>query len=99
MRKLGGTAPFVGEEEVRSMKKAEAGVTNSVIEQILELSAEAQCERRRTAKDSAAFHHLGGAIMAYGKALGLLVEARKEEELFEIILELGLSECVSERVH
>ena len=81
------------------MKKAEAGFSNRVIEQILELSAEAQTERRRTAKDSPGFHHLGGAITAYGKALGVLVAARKEEELYDIILELGLSECVSEQVH
>lgn len=81
------------------MKKAEAGFSNRVIEGILELSAEAQTERRKTAKDSLTFHQLGGAIAAYGKALGLLVEARKEEELYDIILELGLSECVSERVH
>ena len=44
----------------------------SAIEQILELSAEAQIQRREAAEDSPAFHNLTGAILAYGKALGLL---------------------------
>jgi len=44
----------------------------SAIEQILELSAEAQIQRREAAEDSPAFHNLTGAIVAYGKALGLL---------------------------
>jgi hypothetical protein len=44
----------------------------SAIEQILELSAEAQIKRRKAAEDSPAFHNLTGAIVAYGKALGLL---------------------------
>jgi hypothetical protein len=45
---------------------------DSAIEQLLELSAEAQIKRREAAEDSAAFHNLTGAIVAYGKALGLL---------------------------
>ncbi len=45
---------------------------DSAIERILELSAEAQIKRRETAEDSPAFHNLTGAIVAYGKALGLL---------------------------
>ena len=44
----------------------------SAIEQILELSAEAQIQRREAAEDSPAFHNLTGAIVAYGRALGLL---------------------------
>ena len=44
----------------------------SAIERILELSAEAQIKRRETAEDSPKFHNLTGAIVAYGKALGLL---------------------------
>jgi hypothetical protein len=44
----------------------------SAIERILELSAEAQIKRREAAEDSPAFHNLNGAIVAYGKALGLL---------------------------
>ena len=45
---------------------------DNVIEQILELSAEAQMKRREAAEDSPAFHNLTGAIAAYGKALDLL---------------------------
>jgi len=45
---------------------------DSAIERILKLSAEAQIKRREAAKDSPAFHNLTGAIVAYGKALGLL---------------------------
>jgi hypothetical protein len=44
----------------------------SAIERILELSAEAQIKRREAAEDSPTFHNLTGAIVAYGKALGLL---------------------------
>ena len=44
----------------------------SVIERILELSAEAQIKRRVAAEDSPKFHNLTGAIVAYGKALDLL---------------------------
>ena len=54
---------------------------DSAIERILELSAEAQIKRREAAEDSAAFHNLTGAIVAYGKALGFLSklkEAQKE---------------------
>lgn len=50
---------------------------DSAIEQILELSAEAQIERREAAKDSPTFHTLTGAIVAYGKALGLLSKLKK----------------------
>ena len=45
---------------------------NGAIERILELSAEAQVKRREAAEDSPAFHNLTGAIVAYGKALGVL---------------------------
>jgi hypothetical protein len=44
----------------------------SAIERILELSADAQIKRREAAEDSPTFHNLTGAIVAYGKALGLL---------------------------
>jgi hypothetical protein len=69
MRKLGGTAPFAGEKEVRSMRKADTGLANRVIERILELSADAQIERRKMAKDTPEFRNLAGAITAYGTAL------------------------------
>jgi hypothetical protein len=49
--------------------------------------------------DSPAFHQLAGAIAAYGKALSLLVAVREQEEFYEIMRELNLLVCVSERVH
>ena len=51
----------------------------SAIEQILELSAEAQILRREAAEDSPAFHNLTGATVAYGKALGLLSKLKAAE--------------------
>ena len=49
----------------------------SAIERILELSAEAQIKRREAAEDSPAFHSLSKAIVAYGKALGLLSKLKE----------------------
>jgi hypothetical protein len=81
------------------MVNGNSGLANRVIERILELSADAQIERQRTAVGSPAFHNLTGAITAYGKALALLVALRQDEELYDIIRELNLAECVSERIH
>lgn len=81
------------------MMKANAGLANRVIDRIVELSADAQIERRGTTKDSPAFHQLAGAIAAYGKALSLLVAVREQEEFYEIMRELNMLVCVSERVH
>jgi hypothetical protein len=81
------------------MMKANTGLANRVIDRIVELSADAQIERRMTAMDSPAFHQLAGAIAAYGKALSLLVAVREQEEFYEIMRELNLLVCVSERVH
>ena len=50
---------------------------DSAIERILELSAEAQIKRREAAEDSPAFHKLTGAIVAYGKTLGLLSKLKE----------------------
>jgi hypothetical protein len=50
---------------------------DSAIERILELSAEAQIKRRNAAEDSPAFHKLTGAIVAYGKAIGLLSKLKE----------------------
>jgi hypothetical protein len=50
---------------------------NGAIERILELSAEAQVKRREAAEDSPAFHSLTGAIIAYGKALGVLSKLKE----------------------
>jgi hypothetical protein len=81
------------------MMKANSGLADRVIERILELSADAQIERRGTIKDSPEFHNLAGAITAYGKALSLLVTVREQEEFYEIMRELNLLVCASERVH
>jgi hypothetical protein len=61
--------------------KANEGLANKGIERILELSADAHVRRRRTAKDSPEFHHLSGAIAAYGKTLALLTGLQQWEEL------------------
>ena len=50
---------------------------DSTIERILELSAEAQIKRREAAEGSPTFHNLTGAIVAYGKALGLLSKLKE----------------------
>jgi hypothetical protein len=51
----------------------------SAIDRILERSAEAQIKRREAAEDSPAFHNLTGAILAYGKALGLLSDSNQSK--------------------
>lgn len=51
------------------------------MEQILELSAQAQIERRRVDKSSAAFERLSGAILTYGNVLALLTTFRELEAL------------------
>ena len=52
---------------------------DSAIERILELSADAQIKRREAAEDSPTFHNLTGAIVAYGKALGLCQRSKKSK--------------------
>jgi hypothetical protein len=52
---------------------------DSAIERILELSADAHIERRQAPEDSPAFHNLTGAIVAYGKALGLLSKLKEPQ--------------------
>jgi hypothetical protein len=52
--------------------------TENAIDRILELSAEAQTKRREAAENSATFHRLTGAVLAYGQALNLLTKLRKE---------------------
>jgi hypothetical protein len=81
------------------MMRAASGLANEVIEKILELSADAQIARRRTAEDSSAFHTLTGTIVAYGKALGLLIAIREREEFYAILEELELPASVSEQVN
>jgi hypothetical protein len=52
--------------------KPNSGVAATAIDRILELSVDAHIRRRRTVRDSAKFHHLTGAIVAYGKVLAVL---------------------------
>ncbi len=72
------------------MMKANLGLANRGIERILELSADAHIRRRGTVKDSPEFHHLTGAIAAYGKALSLLTALQQLEEFYAMVGELDL---------
>jgi hypothetical protein len=81
------------------MMRANADFADKLIERILELSADAQIERRRTAKDSPAFHHLTGAIAAYGKALAFLTAAQRQEEFYSIVGASDLAKSVSAWAH
>ena len=67
------------------MMKSSAGLVREIIEGILELSADAQIQRREVAKDSPTFHNLTGTIAAYGKVLALLV-ALQQREAFDAIV-------------
>jgi len=74
------------------MKKSISGQADQAIERVLELSADAQITRRKTPKDSPAFHSLRGAITAYGKALAILTALQQREEFYSIIAKYQLSE-------
>ena len=76
--------------------KANMGLANRGIERILELSADAHIKRRGTLKGSPEFHHLTGAIAAYGKALALLTELQELEEIRAMIGQVDLSRCFAE---
>lgn len=77
----------------------DTGFANLAIEQVLELSADAHIERRMTAEHSPAFHHLTGAIAAYGKTLSMLVALEEREEVYALIAELDLAASVSGLAH
>jgi hypothetical protein len=77
------------------MKKPSSGQADQAIERILELSADAQITRRKTPKDSPAFHSLTGAIAAYGKALAILTALQQREEFYTIIAQSEFSERVA----
>jgi hypothetical protein len=74
------------------MKKPSSGQADQAIERVLELSADAQITRRKTPKDSPAFHSLTGAIRAYGKALAILTALQKREEFYSIVAQYELPE-------
>ena len=77
------------------MKKSSSGQADQAIERVLELSVDAQITRRKTPKDSSAFHSLTGAIAAYGKALAILTALQRREEFYTIIAQSELSERIS----
>jgi hypothetical protein len=77
------------------MRKSSSCHAGQAIERVLELSADAQITRRQTFKDSPAFHHLTGAIAAYGKVLALLTALQRREEFYAIIAQCELSERVT----
>jgi hypothetical protein len=75
------------------MMKANSGIANRAIEQILELSADAHIRRRETVKDSPEFHKLTGAIAAYGKTLAVLTALQRQEEFYAMIELLDVPGC------
>jgi len=74
------------------MRKSSTGHAGQAIERVLELSADAHITRRKTPKDSPAFHSLTGAIAAYGKALAILTALQQREEFYSIIAQYEWSE-------
>ena len=54
--------------------------TENFIERILELSADAKIKRRETPAASITFHHLTGAIIAYGKVLRVLTKSQTSSD-------------------
>jgi len=74
------------------MRKSSSGQADQAIERVLELSANAHITRRKTPKDSPAFHSLTGAIAAYGKALAILTALQRREEFHSIIAQCELSD-------
>jgi hypothetical protein len=79
--------------------KMSSALANLAIERVLELSADAHIERRITPKDSPAFHRLTGTIVAYGKALSVLVALQEREEFYAMIAQLNLPESVTGVTH
>jgi hypothetical protein len=67
------------------MMQSNSGLTDKVLERILELSADAQIRRRQAVWDSSEFHQLSGAIAAYGKTLALFTALEAFEEFHAII--------------
>jgi hypothetical protein len=87
------------QREVLPMINFNSRDANRAIERILELSADAHIERHGVAKDSPEFHNLTGAIIAYGKALSILVELHQRDEFYALICGFDLPESGSQLVH
>lgn len=81
------------------MMNSSSRFANDAVERILELSADAQIERRRAAKNSPEFQNLTGAITSYGKALALLTELQQWDEFYAMICGPDFPESGSEAVH
>lgn len=81
------------------MMKFKLGLAEKLIEQILELSAEAQIERRKVERSSVAFQSLSGEIVAYGNLLSLLTTLQAAEELDPSLTEWSLRECAVALTH
>jgi hypothetical protein len=74
------------------MKKPSSGQADQATKRVLELSVNAQITRRKTPKDSPAFHSLTGSIAAYGKTLAILTALQQREEFYSIVAQYELSE-------
>jgi len=100
----GGAHPYLCQRKERKegglpVMTSDTGLANLAIEQVLELSADAHIERRMTAQDSAAFHRLSGAILAYGRTLSLLVALHEREEFYAMIAQMNLPASVTGLAH
>lgn len=71
----------------------------SFIGHILELSAQAQIERRKMEKSSPAFQRLSGTVLAYGNVLALLTAFREMEELEALLGQTNPQDCALAMTH
>jgi len=69
---------------------------SAVIQQVLELLADAHIARRLTVKESPAYHRLTRVITAYGEALQLLVALKKRKNSYARIEHLNLAPSTSQ---
>ena len=77
----------------------ESSPAEKLTERILELSADAQIERRTFAKDSPAFHNLSGAVVAYGKVLALLAALQRLQQLHVSVGQFEAPNSAATRMH
>jgi hypothetical protein len=75
--------------------KPNSGIADTAIDRILELSVDAHIRRRGTVRDSAKFHNLTGAIVAYGKVLAVLTALQQREEFHAITGQHDAPGCVA----
>jgi hypothetical protein len=59
------------------LKRLTSGPMDKAVGSVVELLAEVQVQRRQTKGDSLAFHTLTGAMVAYGKVLGLFLSLKQ----------------------